>query len=132
MGQLAGEIVHLSESPTATAVLMTPPYLALRREFFVELAAQIVDRTPRRIRIDWFCLQRGGAFKLLRRWWALRQTVAINSALAQRVGAAASIAITASVGRPHRGDGDLVLGLCEQGAELPEWCRVIRLGGTAN
>ena len=51
---LADEILRLSERYNSTPVLVTPSYLSLRQQFFVELVGTLFKKTNRSVRIDWY------------------------------------------------------------------------------
>ena len=140
--QLAEEIIRVSQWDHSTPVLVTPSYLSLRRQFFVELVKSISAKTNRRIRIDW---QRRlpGYFTLIGDAWASWEVRWHNRALAalsRGSATTASIQITASIARPKRveqdvdqgrdTDQDLVVGLSAPHLELPPWATPIRLGGS--
>lgn len=52
--QIAHQIITLADRRASTPVLVTPPYLSFRQQFFVELSLEISTHTDRRIRIDWY------------------------------------------------------------------------------
>lgn len=149
---LSEEIIRLCDSD-ATPVLVTPEYLSLRSEFFVQLVQALRCHTDRRIRIDWVRSSQGGVLRVIGDVLARRSAIAINRALQEAVGKnglapTASIDITAMLGRPQgfgaSGFGSqeaekpgiespgidefLRMGVCQQSVELPRWAAAIRLG----
>lgn len=129
--QLAGEIVRLSERQASTPVLITPDYLSFRPDFFVALSRQLWADCQRDVRFDWFRCGQSLLSEIGTRFSRF-QAAKINRALAadtQR-SADASIMITATIGRPGGVCRDLVVGLCDDHCELPEWSTPIRIGGS--
>ena len=52
--QIAHHIITLADKRASTPVLVTPPYLSFRPQFFVELTREIAKHTDRSIRLDWY------------------------------------------------------------------------------
>ncbi|MGI9446002.1 MAG: hypothetical protein ACR2N1_26280 [Rubripirellula sp.] len=52
--QIAHQIITLADRRASTPVLVTPPYLSFRRQFFVELSRELATHTDRDLRIDWY------------------------------------------------------------------------------
>ena len=130
--ELAEEIIRLSEWHHSTPVLVTPPYLSLRRPFFVELVSAIAERTQRPIRIDWH-RRMPGEFSLGREFFAKRRVAACNRTLAKLGddrGIRAKVQITVTIARPAPIEKELVVGLSNGELELPPWTTPIRLGGS--
>ena len=132
LDQLADEIIRLSQRNASTPVLVTPHYLSLRQQFFLELVGALVEKTSRSIRFDWY-RDMPGLFGLVSHRIALARASRINrvlkSCLSQRE-LTAAIQITASITRPGGLHRDLSIGLCDQRLELPSWTTPIRLGSS--
>lgn len=133
--ELAQAIIRLNEQHASTPVLVSPRYLSLQPPFFVALASQIHGHSGRSLRFDWHRRRSGLAAALTDRWAQL-QAARINRALAIAAGNApengrCEIAITAMIGRPGGVHRKLIVGLCEEGAELPGWGTPIYLSGAA-
>ncbi len=143
------EILRLSDHCGATPVLLTPPYLSLQPPFFISLAAALHEESQRPVRFDWYRPSYGFSERLtdpLARLFvaklnrALRQageampeatTKPHDNASRQRAGRGARMEITSSIGRPGGAHRDLVIGYCQQPAELPPWATAIQLTGDA-
>lgn len=52
--QIAHQILTLADRRASTPVLVTPPYLSFRKQFFVELSREIANHTERDVRVDWY------------------------------------------------------------------------------
>jgi hypothetical protein len=52
--QIAHQILTLADRRASTPVLVTPPYLSFRKQFFVELTREIANHTERDLRVDWY------------------------------------------------------------------------------
>ena len=52
--QIAHQIITLADRRASTPVLVTPPYLSFRKQFFIELARELTAHTERDLRIDWY------------------------------------------------------------------------------
>ncbi|MGI9469449.1 MAG: hypothetical protein ACR2OA_20175 [Rubripirellula sp.] len=52
--QIAHQIITLADRRASTPVLVTPPYLSFRKQFFAELSRELADHTERDLRIDWY------------------------------------------------------------------------------
>ena len=52
--QIAHQIITLADRRASTPVLVTPPYLSFRKQFFVELSRELASHTERDLRIDWY------------------------------------------------------------------------------
>ncbi len=52
--QIAYQIITLADKRGSTPVLVTPPYLSFRKQFFVELSRELAAHTDRDLRIDWY------------------------------------------------------------------------------
>lgn len=52
--QIAHQIITLADRRASTPVLVTPPYLSFRKQFFVELSRELAAHTDRDLRIDWY------------------------------------------------------------------------------
>ena len=130
--QFAQTIISLSEEYLTTPVLITPRYLSLRMQFFVEFVAAIADQTSRSICIDWY-RQAPSPLSLAGDRLARCKARRINRVLCRRMSDssfAQTVQITASIARPGKDNGDLVVGWCKEPVELPTWTTAIRLGAT--
>ena len=52
--QIAQQIITLADKQASTPVLVTPPYLSFRQQFYVELTQELGRHTSRTVRIDWY------------------------------------------------------------------------------
>ena len=52
--QIAQQIITLADRRASTPVLVTPPYLSFRQQFYVELTQELGRHTSRTVRIDWY------------------------------------------------------------------------------
>jgi len=52
--QIAHQIITLADRRASTPVLVTPPYLSFRQQFYVELTQELSRHTERNVRIDWY------------------------------------------------------------------------------
>lgn len=127
---LASQLIRLSQQRGLTPVIVTPPYLALRQRFFVELVGAIRARTARPIRIDW-CRPVPSVLSLFGDSLAGWRVASTNRALAtigpSVEGKAATMQITATIGRPGGLQRDLVIGWCTNTQPLPAWTTAIEL-----
>ena len=155
--QIVEQILTLSEHRASTPVLVTPNYLSLRKQFFVELTGELWRHTDRNVRIDWY---RGlpGIRTMVSDQFAGWHAKSINRSLSriatnhrtesgQKTEAAASSAIpvshqpatqlphamiqlTATIARPGGKTRELVVGLSDIGQTLPDWTTAIWLGAS--
>ena len=51
---IANQILTLADRHASTPVLVTPPYLSFRKNFFVELSRELATHTDRDLRIEWY------------------------------------------------------------------------------
>ena len=52
--QIAQQIITLADRRASTPVLVTPPYLSFRHQFYLELTQELSRHTERTVRIDWY------------------------------------------------------------------------------
>ena len=52
--QIAQQIITLADRRASTPVLVTPPYLSFRQQFYLELTQELGRHTSRTVRIDWY------------------------------------------------------------------------------
>lgn len=136
---LADQIVRLSQAGSSTPVLVLPTYLSLRDRFLQELADAVSRSSDRGLQVEWLRAGSGGIFQLLGdyrvRWQVRRMNRRLQrrgpSHAAEPAPILASIHVTASIGRPTRNPGPIVLGLAGERDELPLWAAPIRIGGYA-
>jgi hypothetical protein len=136
--QLANEIIRLNERYGLTPVLVTPRYLSLRGQFFIELATALAEQSDRSISFDWLAWTPVAKsittpLDLLRNHIAGIRAIRTNHRLAAAMSGlpgTARIQVTASIARPSAVDHPLVIGCCDQRQALPIWASAIRLGST--
>jgi len=121
---LVDALIRLSDRAGKTPVLVTPRSIGLRPMFFEAIVAEVIRRTGRPVRIDWYRPSVGLAERFaepVARRFARR----LNRSLAT-IGDA-RIEITDLIGRPAGPDRELVIGYCRDGADLPTWSSPVRL-----
>ena len=126
---LVDQIFQAIERDAATPVLVTPPHLQFLPAFFVDLGAALLDRTPRRIRIDWY-RDSSNLRNLLSDTAAKWREKRIQRCLARCHPDATErlrLQITHSIGRPGGPLRPLTIGWCRDGLELPAWTLPIHL-----
>lgn len=126
---LSKQLVRLSEQRGSTPVLVTPPYLSLRRPFFVELVRSIASVTTRPIRIDWYRpvpSVASLASDTVAHWRVASTNRAIAS-IAEPTHPLGMMQITASISRPGGIHRDLVVAWCNSAIPLPPWTTAIEL-----
>lgn len=126
---LASQILGLSGHRGRTPVLVAPPFLSLRRRFFVELVRSLAAKTTRPIRIDWYRPVPNAASVVtdaLATWSVARTNRAI-AAIAEPTKPLAVMQMTVAISRPGGVHRDLVVGWCAKPMPLPPWTTEIRL-----
>ena len=124
LGELAEQILRLSDEHGSTPVLVLPVHLTLRRPFYESLARELSRHTDRPIRFDWCHADAGWTAWITRRlaqWHATHLTQALRQA------ANAALVLTASIARPGGPRRDLVIGVCDERLPLPPWTTPIRI-----
>lgn len=130
MQELTDTIVHLSDAQASTPVLVTPCFLQLRTPFFIELVRCLRqhDDQERPIRIDWLTDATGvvGAITLAAERVRVRK---LNHALS-KTDPASQVVLTSALARPGGIRRTLVIGVCSEAMELPNWSTSICLSTT--
>lgn len=124
LGPLVDALIRLSDRGGMTPVLVTPRPIGLRPMFFAAIAAEVIGRTARPVRIDWYRPSVGLAERFAEPL-ARRFTRRLNRSLAA-IGDA-RIEITGSISRPRGPSRELVIGYCREGTDLPPWASPVRL-----
>ena len=135
--QLADHIIRISESHTATPALVTPAYLSLRAEFYLELVDTMSALTAATIQVDW-CRQSTGLTGLASDGWARWQVRSINRAFSRRhsfareavLASFASLQLTSSITRP--GGPQVIVGICDERLERSPLADANSLGWVTN
>ncbi len=126
---LSTQLVRLSEQRGSTPVLITPPHLSLRKQFFVELVRSLSTVTTRTIRIDWYRPVPSVA-SVVSDLFASWRVVSTNRSIvliAEPTHPLGQMQITASLSRPGGIHRDLVVGWCNVSLPLPPWATPIEL-----
>ncbi len=125
---LVDALIRLGDRGGKTPVLVTPRSIGLRPMFFEAIAAELIRRTARPVRIDWYRPSVGPAQRFAERFaepLARRFARRLNRSLTA-IGDA-RIEITDLIGRPAGSGGALVIGYCRDGTGLPSWASPVRL-----
>lgn len=125
---LVDALIRFGDRGGKTPVLVTPRSIGLRPIFFEAIAEEVIRRTGRSVRIDWYRPSVGLAERLVERFaepLTRRFARRLNRSLAA-IGDA-RIELTDLIGRPAGPTHELVIGYCRDGIDLPPWGSPVRL-----
>ncbi|TWU45370.1 hypothetical protein Q31b_05420 [Novipirellula aureliae] len=139
--RLSNELIRLGRDELTTPVLVLPPWISLRADFYKELAEAITSQTGQSVRFDTLRPLGGLWQTLVNKFsdWQIRQ---INRQVNRKGQAmpAAEVVLTASIARPtsmlaiDRTQAQtptvFVIGIANEKASLPSWTTPIHLASS--